>query len=222
MTDPMTNLDTRLEPLAIRFQQEAEKVVGNPDYSDEYKARTVGDLQANILTEMEASRAAYYSEMEASRTALLSKAQLAPPTPETAAQFLYMRDALIARWGSQDAKSIFADFEKAIQAGNPIEIRVFYDFASTAPAFQAKLSHSDKMQHAVTNIKLTELRKAAEEKLLGPDGVKARARLAEVEGLLSETHRKRMPQSMMLVKHSSYRGGKLTYSQGRILGTARY
>ncbi len=213
--DPLNDLNACLEPLATRFQSEAEAIVNNRDFSDEYKMRTVGELQKSILIEMETARTDYYVSLEKEQAALLPKGRLALPTAEMTPQLLYTRDVLQAQWAMQDAKTILANFEEAIRVGNEIELRAFHAFASTAPAFQVKpVNHSERMQHGVMNIKLSELQKQAEEKLLGPAGMKARERLTEIERQLSDVQRKRLPQSMMLVKHSDFRGGKLSYSTG--------
>lgn len=164
-----------------------QKLASDKTLDAQYRRDQIEARRRDGIAQMQAIRDTEFESRKKERGGLVAKTRMQPPSPEQAAQILYVKDSLQARWKDMKAAEIVAEFESAIEAGDMVTTRVYFDFAHTAPAFGGGPA-----------VLLGSTRERAENALLGPEGVKAREKLKELDYYLNIGHKIKVSEQVTL------------------------
>ncbi len=199
----MRNYIEEMNTEAAQATAKAEEIANDPRFSDEHKIEQIDELITDAIKSVESYEQRRVEGLQDEHKKLSLQSRLAPPAPEVAAQFLYVKDMLKSRWSDMDTDQIIADYETALESKDKVAVRIYHDFGSEA--IKSTLSTVEGIPSTIP----TEYKKLVEkgEQLLFGDGWEDRKqRLHEIEKLLRPAVAGVKPQALVRLSqlHEQY------------------
>jgi hypothetical protein len=129
---------------------QAQTIVSDARYSQQYKSEQVSELFKNALDTVETRYQDSIVDIEAKIKALEAAVNHAPILADEIdiAKLTYTRDVLQTRWQNMTLTEITADWTAAIERGDKITVKVYQDFAEAAMVAKNPTVNGMKSPHS--------------------------------------------------------------------------
>jgi hypothetical protein len=149
-----------------------------------YKGEQIQGLFKRAADEIRQRGQGTVESLTKEQAALQVKARVSvAPAADQAAQLIYTRDALAARWHTMTADQMYQDWQAALDAGDKITAKVYGDFAE--PALRATLG----VREDVPLTRIADLATKTEDLLASAEQKKALAEQATVAATIAAVQR---------------------------------
>lgn len=205
---PQRDADHIAKP-ANEARAAAEALINDERYSCSHKQAEIARLRDDAIAAVEKAAQVSAAQYEAMRDAGQKAAyvSLAPPADQ-AAQHLFLRDALDAKFERATPNDVYTYFESILAAGDTVAARVMYAHALQFATSAAKSGKHD--QTIVMTSRIDALQKQALDLIATPDQRAAREKVTKSVGALNEIKRVK-DNALVLVR------GMRLESNGRLM-----